>query len=363
MTIARNSSQDTLASNTGYDSQNRSGPKKSRWSVGIDWLDFTFRRIAGSHEADELIKEFELVTGKSVEFAPGRPTFNGIQWDGSGSGQDGIMIWYRAPHEDDFGECQPAKLKIALPGRALAGVDLYALGQWLVMAGDSRELDCTRMDICLDDHDKIIKLRRINEARELGHFFNASYSERIESCKRGEIIGVTLYFGSKSSDKRLRIYDKTIESKGKTQGNRWEAQFRRKMAYQAFSQWLETVPRGSAAVSRLLQNIVLGVIDFRERGDDDADRTRCPRCAWYSFLLEHLGSNPARIVVKKIQQTAQRSVNWIRKSVAPTLLSLRSILGDDFKIFLKASINEAAQKLTKEKRMIINTTDKQELLY
>lgn len=361
--VALRNEQATPASNTGYDSQNRNPADASKWSVGLDWLDFTFRNLVGRHEAEELIREYEHVSGRNIQFCPTRAAFNGCQWDGSGAGSDGSLVWFRAASVDETGTLKPAVLKIALPGTALAQIDTEDLGRWLNGAAEGRDLDCTRIDIALDDHDKVIKLRKIAEARLAGNFFNCSYSEIITSCRRGEIEGTTIYFGSRSSDKRLRVYDKTIESKEKILGNRWEAQFRRKTAYEVFSLWLSTVEKGKEPTARLLQNIVVGVVDFRERDNDSKDRNRCPRLPWFGDMLAYLGANPARISITKIEQTAQRSINWIKRSVGSTLAGLQIILRDEFQPFLQEVISSGATRLTNARRATIYDTDVEQLLY
>lgn len=363
MNIAQHSTQATPVSNTGYDSRNRPPAETSKWSIGLDWLDFSFRNLVGQYEAQTLLDEYQAISGRHIAFAPGHAAFNGCQWDGSGVGSDGSLAWFRAAKTDEFGNIHPAVLKIALPGSAIAGIDMTALGKWLNIAGDGRELDCSRIDIALDDHEKIIKLRKIAEAREAGNFFNCSYSEIITSCRRGELEGVSIYFGSRSSDKRLRIYDKTIESKGKTLGNRWEAQFRRKAAYEVFSLWLSAVEKGDGVTCRLLQNIVLGLIDFRQRDDNDKDRKRCHLLSWYQFLLEHLKAIPARISVPKVEQSAQKSINWVNRSVGSTLAGLSIILKSDFSGWLESVISSGASRLTNARRAIICDADVMELLY
>lgn len=353
----------TPDSNTGYDSRNRNPADSAKWSVGLDWLDFTFRNLVGRHEAEALIEEYKLITGRDIQFCPTRAAFNGCQWDGSGAGSDGSLVWFRAASVVEHVTLKPAVLKIALPATALANIDIQALGMWLNIASEGRELDCSRIDIALDDHDKIVKLRKIAEARAAGNFFNCSYSEIITSCRRGEIEGTTIYFGSRSSDKRLRIYDKTIESKGKILGNRWEGQFRRKAAFEVFSLWLSAVEQGEQVTSRLLQNIVMGLVDFRHRNDNDKDRQRCLRLTWFEFMLKHLSAIPARISVPKIEQTAQKSINWVKRSVGSTLAGLKIILNEDFPAFIQEVISEGAARLTNARRAIINDTDVAELLY
>jgi phage replication initiation protein len=363
MTIAQNQSAATLASNTGYDSQPEGGGIVRGFSISVDWLDFTFRSVTCAVEADQLVREFETISGERCMFAPGKSAFNGIAWDGSGWGENGSKIWYRDPHDDEFGDRIPGALKIAIPGSAIAKIDPMELGTWLSVHASETDVDCQRFDIALDDHEKFVKLGQIADARIGGNFFNCSYTEMIVSGKRGELEGVTLYFGSRHSDTRLRIYDKTIESKSRICGNRWEAQLRRKKAQAAFELWLSAIPKGEPVVCRVLQNIVLGIIDFRIRDDDDTDRNRCRPLIWFTNLLSNLRACPARLAIAKVEQSAQKSINWIKKSVAPTMLTLKKILGADFKTFMAESMFDALSGLSIAKQMMIDSTDKKQLLY
>lgn len=351
------------ASNTGLDSRSSASGNDSKWSVGVDWLDFTFRAVEGVGEAYELLDQVEIVIDEQFEFSPSAAVHNGRQWEGSGHGSKGSMCWYKAPYEDEFGGPHPAQLKIAMSGSTLAKIKLMELAEWLRVAGENRELDCTRIDLALDDHNKIIKMGKIADAREKGNFFNCSYSERVTSCRRGEIEGVTIYFGSRASDKRLRIYDKTIESKGATLGNRWEAQFRRGAAYEVFSVWLKACEMGERTTARVLQNIVLGLIDFRSRDNDDPNRSRCPRLAWFEAMLSILSSEPARISVTKVEQSLQKSIDWIKRSVGSTLASLRAVLGTEYASFIDRAATEGGERLSITRRLMMERADKRELLY
>jgi hypothetical protein len=353
----------TPLSNTGLDSQDICPTEPPKFSISVDWLDFSFRAIASAGEAYDLVHQLEIVLATAIDFSCDRPTHNGMHWDGSGHGNDGLLLWYRQPHENEFCERVPAQLKIALPGSALGPTRVRELSEWLVIAGDRTEIDCSRIDVALDDHDKLVKLGRIAEARRDGNFFNATYTERTESGKRGEIEGVTLYFGAKSSDKRLCIYDKTIESKGKILGNRWEARFRRKAACEVFSLWLSTITEGEAPTCRLLQNVVLGLIDFRDRTGADPNRERCDRLGWFAHLLSILSATPARISAAKIVLSAQKSVRWLGKSVASTLAGVRCVLKEDFREYLSNLIDDGASKMSNLRRQTMLMTDKEELLY
>jgi len=219
------------------------------------------------------------------------------------------------------------------------------------------------MDIALDDHEKTVSMRKITQARKKGNYFNASHWSHQESGKRGESGGVAEYFGSPSSDKRLVVYDKTAESNGVTLGNRWEARFRRKAAKQALYEWLNAHNGQAREVVEWCQNTVTGVIDFRDRSGDDPNRFRCERLNWFRTFIKRLGSSPARIRVAIAAVTIQKSVDWVVKSVAPTLALIRSVITTDFEAFLSLAMSEGGERLNLQKRRLAETTEKQQLCY
>lgn len=363
MTIAPNPKNRTLASNTGYDSQNRSELIPSKFSCQVDWLDITFRCVAGPNEAYDLIDYLEIATGQNMHFSAHHAAFNGIAWDGSGRSKDGLMAWYKAPSVDEFGAFVVGSLKIAFPGSVLTETITQRVLEWLDFIGDEHQVDCTRIDIALDDREKFIKLGKIEHARKAGHFFNCSYSERISSKRRGEPEGVTIYFGARASDKRLRIYDKTLESKGRILGNRWEGQFRRKAAGEVFRFWCDAWRRSPNTISNALARVVLGIIDFRKRGDDDTDRHRCEPVEWFQSLIEAVNVDPMRIVVKAEEKKMQRSLNWVNRSVGSTLAMIKISLGSEFMPYIERVVNEGGAKLNNLRREIAYLSSPDELLY
>lgn len=356
MTLAPNSVNETLSSNTGLKSQ-------PGFTVALDWLDLTFKNLHGAAHAFQLVRDFERLTGDSIEFSPTLATFNGHRWEGSGRGVKGTLVWYQGRQVGEDGHPVPARLKIAMSGRVLAGADMEAIAMYCREVASHLQPECTRIDIALDDHRKFIALWQITEARKAGNFFNASYTAEMVSCERGKTEGRTIYFGAPSSDKRLRIYDKTIESGGVVDANRWEAQFRRKAAQVVFKHWLETSKNGPQGSDRMLQNYVLGLIDFRERDDDDPNRKRKKPLIWYTELCELLSSCPAVVRIAAVVQSAQSSIDWVAKSVAPSLAMLRAVLGDGYEKYINSVVDEGVAKMSRIRRRLIETTDKEQLCY
>lgn len=346
----------TLASNTGLNSQ-------KGFTVGLDWLDVTFRSVPDINEVWQIVSEAEALIGDEIDFSPTRATFNGREWDGSGRGLNGVLLFYDAGCDADEMPNRPPALKIAMSGRVIGDANQTAIALWLNDRAERNQLECTRIDISMDDHEKFIDLGKITEAKRAENFFNTSWSAYMESGKRGEDIGVTLYFGSPKSDKRLRIYDKTVESNSVVLGNRWEAEFRRKAAKTALYQWIKASLHNEESVISWCKDTILGVVDFRDRSSGDPNRFRCPLLKWFSSLVKRLQATPCRIRSPKPVATVQRSIDWVVKSVAPTLSILRDVLKGDFVDFMQESIYEGACRLSNTKRKLIDSTDKQQLVY
>lgn len=347
----------TPPSNTGYDSQ-------IGFECGVDWLDFTFRNAGSESDTEKIIKDVELLTGDSIEFSFTKPVFNGREWDGSGRGVIGTCVWYDAGC-DGLTEsvARLPQIKFSLSGAVMAATNFQALARWLTSRAARNELDCTRIDVCVDDKERIVKMRRITDAKYAGNFFNAKFSELRSSNNRGDDEGITVYFGHPQSHKRLRIYDKWIESKGKIPGIRWEAQFRKAVARDVLFTILEKIDESIEAATDYYKSLVTGIIDFRNRAGGDRNRFRCKVLPWFARFCKRLAASPIRVIEPKREPLVQRSIDWINKSVAQSLSVVKKVLDSDFQQFIENVIDEGGQKLNNRKRELVARTDRRDLIY
>lgn len=346
----------TPNSNTGLNSQ-------VGFTVGLDWLDITFRKVPTLTEVYDIVGEVEVLTDDEIDFSPTKPVFNGKEWQGSGRGLRGTQVFYDAGCDDDDKPSRTPALKVAMSGRVVGSAAQGAIALWLNDRAERNDLDCTRIDISMDDHEKFVNLGKITDAKRAGDFFNTSWSAYMESGKRGHDIGITVYFGSPKSDKRLRVYDKTVESNSKVVGNRWEAEFRRKAAKVALYQWIEANQKDEETVVQWCKDTVTGVVDFRDRSSGDPNRFRCPILGWFASLIKRLQAAPCRIRSPKPVITVQKSIDWVVTSVAPTLSMLKTVLKGDYNRFIEESIHEGACRLSIVKRKLIESTDSTQLAF
>jgi hypothetical protein len=343
-------------SNTGLNSQNG-------FSIGLDWLDITFRQVPDMDELERILSEAEALFNDEIDFSPTRATFNGREWQGSGRGAQGTLVFWDSGIDQRGERRSTPMLKLCFSGRLMASANQPAVAHWLFGRRESNELDCSRIDIALDDHDKVVPLWKITQAKDEGNFFNALYYGYHESGKRGQDKGIAVYFGSPASTKRLCVYDKSVESKGRIQGNRWEGRFRKKAAKVVLYQWIDKSLENENSCTRWCADIITGIIDFRDRTSNDPNRFRCKVLDWFSDFIIQLKASPIRVRIAAVAMTVQRSLDWVVKSVAPSLSLIKSVLLEDYSEFIQTTIYEGGVRLSLQKRKLIDTTDRSLLLY
>lgn len=80
-------------------------------------------------------------------------------------------------------------------------------------------------------------------------------------------------------------------------------------------------------------------------------------------MLELLRAQPARARVRAVVKTIQRSIDWVNKAVAPSLYTLKEVLGEDFMPYLDNLLREGSVKLSNARRRILIEADKSCLVY
>lgn len=259
---------------------------------------------------------------------------------------------------------RPGELRVSMSARYLDNVDMSQLAAWLNIIAPVYGLRCSRLDVALDDHEKQIPLSVVEQARCDRNFFNVRStsvvkSDDVSSNEKGQ----TIYFGSRQSEAFMRVYDKTVESKGERLGNRWESEFKGAKADEICRQWLAAMDTDESRASRLLVDVVLGTVDFRDRSKGKKNRDRCPLLSWFAEMCEMLAAVPVRLRVPRPKQTMQRTVDYLKRSVAPSIASLSKALGSQFSGFLRDLIKDGDARMTNVRRKITEDCDISELCY
>jgi DNA relaxase NicK len=214
----------------------------------------------------------------------------------------------------------------------------------------------TRIDAALDFYGYSGLLKSVERAAKRGNYSGVlKYSPK--SCYEWvkgafQLTGITHYFGSSTSDKLVRIYDKALESNGKKNCVRWEVQFRRDYAHQLFCDFttITGVDTDELLLS-FLAGSVLGSIRFVNRRSGDR-LSRQEELKWYQELQQTIALAIPVSVFRK-ESKIRQSMAYIEKQFGIRLNMIRNALGRSaFNNWINSVCNRSERRLTPHHRMI-----------
>ncbi len=160
-------------------------------------------------------------------------------------------------------------------------------GGWQGFLGDLQDLGCTfpRVDFALDDTEGVLDLKVIAECWRAGNCASRfqDMDERCKHGRKGDLVGHTLNFGSRTSQMFVRIYNKRLEQivKGEevphAQWIRTELEAKGKGAAAMVARF---VSEGAAVVVQVLRHY----LDFKKDGADN-NLSRRATCPWWGRFL------------------------------------------------------------------------------
>lgn len=187
----------------------------------------------------------------------------------------------------------------------------------------------TRLDISYDDRKGLVNIYDVEKALENGDV--VTYWRKWNNVKSSEIgnragfEGETVYIGSKQSDAFLRVYNKALEQKVNLHWTRFELQLRDDLststADKLLTAWAQNLRRFSETALGLLR----GFIEFKDLKSDSNPTRRC-LLEWWSKFISFV--DKVRIVRIKAERTIEKTKNWLRNQVAPSLGLIHEIDGN-----------------------------------
>lgn len=328
--VAPSSEVATPDSNTGLFPQIESFP------VSIDTLTINLRRVATAKGAHDAIALIEARFKEKIEYSLERPTFMMKSWAGcSIRSLRGTQIHWNAPAEYGYGH-----LRIHLPGKALSVVSLEELSEFMAVLDSVYAVDCSRVDVAVDDKSGVDYLAEVRAAQVHGNYTGYRSHRYITSARIGQDEGRTLYFGSPKSDRQLRVYDKQIERGSSDSWIRWECQLRKTAAHDFFCYWRNVYARKSSDLAASLGGVIPGTIDFLDRARKHKDLSRCERLSWWEALRNRMGK-AYRIKPAAVVRLLSNKIGWICKAVVPSLQAIKSYMGGvEFWDFIEETMKE-----------------------
>lgn len=240
--------------------------------------------------------------------------------------------------------------------------DQYELLSCLYAAG----FEPTRIDFALD-FDPVNcpwTLEDVADAHARRHFKGFGTRSLTKSQKRGDRERGTYYFGSRVSDKLLRVYEHgevprfELEVKGRTVRESWKAVAAILGAKRSRAESIQQF-------RELISSYVLGCIDFRDRSITEQQKIdgklqlraayRSQRLPWWQAVLDCAISEPVKLVASmEVVPSYSRTRDWIGRQVANSLALLdefheRSGMGD-FDQVIREMVQCAKRRMTKRSK-------------
>ncbi|MDI9242624.1 replication initiation factor domain-containing protein [Fusibacillus kribbianus] len=211
----------------------------------------------------------------------------------------------------------------------------------------------TRLDLAIDDQVGYFTLNDIFDLCVDAAFSSRFHSWSSESShdNNGNVIGWTLYFGSRKSDTFLRVYDKKLEQNSKNDGScpliehdwvRWELELKNGRANIAAALLL------NGSLSQVTCGILSNYIRFIIK--DDNNKTRCTTLpAWDEFISD---VEKLSIYVAPVPLSLDDTKAWLKKQVSR---SLAFIVASDGGVldFVYDLLNLGVNKLSARQRILL----------
>jgi DNA relaxase NicK len=211
------------------------------------------------------------------------------------------------------------------------------------------------MDIALDDFSKSISYEMVDAALASGNYtgFRKASSRRNYDAK-GKINGFTCTFGTRSSLRYTRFYDKDAESGGRIKSHRLETEVHDELAEKVLVDWLALEPETFEQLSPgYLAGVVIGSVSFIGR-TEDKNVARMLLLPWWKEFIDKVGLE-IRHSIQSVQTSYERKRNWFTRQVSVTLAMFKKVMGiRQFKQYLEKELTDAEERFNHTHEAFIN---------
>lgn len=209
----------------------------------------------------------------------------------------------------------------------------------------------TRLDIAIDDfgchYFSISDLVHLLKQRQFVSKFRTWEHIDKQTTSSGEILGNTVYMGSRQSDVMLRIYDKQLEQLRKKADAgipwvRWEFELKDLRACVFAGYVVENKTFGILGMKLLTSYL-------RFIQNDDSNKSRCSSLPLWDKFVGDVGR--LRLTLPETEKSVEKSMNWIKRQCLPTIAGLTlAKLGD--MTFISENLEEHYRRLCAESRHV-----------
>ncbi len=285
--------------------------------TSVDWLNFTVR---GAEDPNQVIQEYLRLDPALFEASFGRYGYmKGISF------QNILVLFepYDCARSKDMG------VLVTMSGqgcRSFEALTTYptkkqpAFQQLLCKLSEDPDCHISRLDVACDDHVGLLDMEEIFDRVQ-----SRQINSRITKFRFiGEMAsknrqGLTVYFGSATSDFSIRIYDKAYEQGVDGHWVRVELVLKGENG-DAFSAELAS----GTPVGELAAMVLNDKLSFIER--DDCNISRCTVCGWWASFVDEL--RKLRLVAREAAKHSVADIfDWLRYQIGPSLAVIRKSMG------------------------------------
>lgn len=288
--------------------------------IVIDWLECTLPLDFGVLRRYESLKTY--LKYENAIFVPAERGLHGYKKQ-IRYGKSKILL----DGTDEMG------VHLILSGEAIREIrgDFHAFIHFLVHQGAK----FTRVDVAYDDFTETVTVQKAVKVLDSGSAtsrFKSYKYIRGGSISQGQNLGETVYIGSPKSRVMVRIYDKAMERVSAFAGEfvgplypwtRIEVQIRKENAHLFVVQLHES----AFDVGKLTRDLLNNYIQFREKNDDDSNKSRWSLCDWWQLLLDT--TEKLSLTIQKAEPSLERMKKWFVTQVAPTFATLLNAYGSE----------------------------------
>lgn len=252
--------------------------------------------------------------------------------------------------------------QLSLSGQGCREFEQLSSYSWLEVFSILKDFtNCrfTRLDIAIDDFQEHYKVDRIRKWVEKGLCITRleKYKDTKEGhVATGELTMDSYYLGSMSSRLAINFYDKKLERENNsdiplevTQDSwtRTELRLKREYADQAVDMILTyDMDLGKVAFGILSKNV-----RFVKSKSSDANKRRRPESVWWLNFIGKVEKLKFSLVAP--DATIEKSKDWIKTSVAPTLAMVYEDDPEAFMLFMNEMIANGQERLNEKHNMMI----------
>lgn len=232
----------------------------------------------------------------------------------------------------------------------------------MIRVSEKEKYKFTRIDLAIDDHegktisfDKFLKESNAENFSSLWYKWSCIMEKRVAD---GQALGRTIYYGSKSSQIFMRVYDKYLEQK-KKQKKQKEAEITEPVKENINWTRLEIVFREKRAelaatyivscddIGKLIRGVLKQYIRFLKKPKDKKDdrKRRWETAKWWEKLIGAV--EKIKLTIKPAEKTIEDMKNWIEKQISPTIAAITTANEGDMDWLIELIIGGQTRLKTK----------------